>query len=319
MRAQRTFVIATLITVAACTFTRAAERVDLLLVLAADISRSMDEAKFQLQRSGYVAAFSDPQVIEAIRAGPTGRIAVTFIEWSGPLSQQIVVDWTLISNDRTAHQFGDRVVEAPRAFADSTSISAGIAFAMTQLDRAPYETQRRVIDVSGDGDNNGGSPVAAARDNAVAKGVTINGLAILTKPLSPSYSNHTNPPGGLANYYHDNVIGGPSAFVMVAEDSNSFGSALIKKLTAELAQIRSRKPIWLCDRAVSTRRPLFARFEVANMSDSIVRMWPRNGCHQQLSGVGVPLASPHFGCGYRFIGAVEINRTPVNDKNRPND
>jgi hypothetical protein len=243
MRAQRTFVIAALITVTACTFTRAAERVDLLLVLAADISRSMDEAKFQLQRSGYAAAFSDPQVIEAIRAGPTGRIAVTFIEWSGPLSQQIVVDWTLISNDRTAHQFGDRVVEAPRAFADSTSISAGIAFAMTQLDRAPYETQRRVMDVSGDGDNNGGGPVTAARDNAVAKGVTINGLAILTKPSSPSYSNHTNPPGGLANYYHDNVIGGPSAFVMVAEDSNSFGSVLIKKLTAELAQIRSRKPI----------------------------------------------------------------------------
>jgi hypothetical protein len=199
--------------------------------------------EFQLRRSGYAAAFSDPQVIEAIRAGPTGRIAVTFIEWSGPLSQQIVVDWTLISNDRTAHQFGDRVVEAPRAFADSTSISAGIAFAMMQLDRAPYETQRRVMDVSGDGDNNGGGPVTAARDNAIAKGVTINGLAILTKPSSPSYSNHTNPPGGLANYYHDNVIGGPSAFVMVAEDSNSFGSVLIKKLTAELAQIRSRKPI----------------------------------------------------------------------------
>jgi len=243
MRALRTLVIVGLITIAGWMPTCAAERVDLLLVLAADISRSMDEAKFQLQRSGYAAAFSDPQVIEAIRAGPTGRIAVTFIEWSGPLSQQIVVDWTLISNDRTAHQFGDRVVEAPRAFADSTSISAGIAFAMTQLDRAPYETQRRVIDVSGDGDNNGGSPVTAARDNAVAKGVTINGLAILTKPLSPSYSNHTNPPGGLANYYHDNVIGGPSAFVMVAEDSNSFGSALIKKLTAELAQLRSRKPI----------------------------------------------------------------------------
>jgi len=106
MRALRTLVIVGLITIAGWMPTCAAERVDLLLVLAADISRSMDEAKFQLQRSGYAAAFSDPRVIEAIRAGPTGRIAVTFIEWSGPLSQQIVVDWTLISNDRTAHQFG---------------------------------------------------------------------------------------------------------------------------------------------------------------------------------------------------------------------
>lgn len=237
MRALRTFVIAALTVVTAGMFARAAERVDLLLVLAADISRSMDEAKFQLQRWGYAAAFSNPQVIEAIRVGPSGRIAVTFIEWSGPLSQQIVVDWTLISNDRMAHQFGDRIVEAPRGFADSTSISAGIAFAMTQLDRAPYETHRRVIDVSGDGDNNGGRPVTAARDEAVAKGVTINGLVILTEPPSLSYSNHTYPPGGLANYYRNNVIGGPGAFVMVAETPNSFGNVLIKKLIAELAQI----------------------------------------------------------------------------------
>ena|SRR6516225_1958846 len=137
MRALRTIGIAALTVVIASAFARAAERVDLLLVLAADISRSMDEAKFQLQRSGYAAAFSNPQVIEAIRAGPSGRIAVTFIEWSGPLSQQIVVDWTLINNDRMAHEFSDRIVEAPRAFADSTSISGGIAFAMAQLERAP--------------------------------------------------------------------------------------------------------------------------------------------------------------------------------------
>jgi hypothetical protein len=103
-----------------------------------------------------------------------------------PLSQKIVIDWTVISNDKTAYQFGDRIVEAPRAFANSTSISAGIDFALMQLDRAPYEAHRRVIDVSGDGDNNSGRDVTAARDVAIAKGVTINGLVILTAPPSLS-------------------------------------------------------------------------------------------------------------------------------------
>jgi hypothetical protein len=180
------FVVAALMATTGWTFTHAAERVDLLLVLAADVSRNMDEEKFQLQRSGYAAAFSDPRVIEAVRAGPSRRIAVAFVEWSGPLSQKIVIDWTVISNDKTAYQFGDRIVEAPRAFANSTSISAGIDFALMQLDRAPYEAHRRVIDVSGDGDNNSGRDVTAARDVAIAKGVTINGLVILTAPPSLS-------------------------------------------------------------------------------------------------------------------------------------
>jgi hypothetical protein len=230
------FVVAALMATTGWTFTRAAERVDLLLVLAADVSSSVDKEKFQLQRSGYAAAFSDPRVIEAIRAGPSRRIAVAFVEWSGPLSQKIVIDWTVVSDDNTAHQFRDRIVEAPRAFANSTSISAGIDFAITQFDRAPYEAHRRVIDVSGDGDNNAGRDVIAARDAAIAKGVTINGLVILTETASPWRSNHTNPPGGLANYYRNNVIGGPGAFVVVAENFNSFGNAVIKKLIAEIAQ-----------------------------------------------------------------------------------
>jgi Protein of unknown function (DUF1194) len=235
MRVLRTFVVAALLATTGWTSTYAAERVDLLLVLAADISRSMNEVKFQLQRSGYSAALSDSRVIEAIRAGPRGRIAVSFVEWSGPLSQKIVVDWTVISDDETARLFGDRLIEAPRAFADSTSISAGIEFATTQLDRAPYEAHRRVIDVSGDGDNNAGPPVTAARDEAIAKGITINGLVILTETPSLFYSNHTNPPGGLANYYRHNVIGGDGAFIVIAENINAFGNAIIKKLIAEIA------------------------------------------------------------------------------------
>jgi Protein of unknown function (DUF1194) len=143
----------------------------------------------------------------------------------------------MISNDETARQFGDRIMEAPRAFAgNSTSISAGIDFGMTQFDRAPYKAHRRVIDVSGDGDNNSGREPAAARDVAIAKGITINGLVILTEPPSHFYSNHINPPGGLANYYRNNVIGGAGAFVAVAENFNSFGNAITKKLIAEIAQ-----------------------------------------------------------------------------------
>ena len=171
MRAVRTFLVVGLIAIAGWTPSRAAERVDLLLVLAADISRSVDEVKFQLQRSGYAAAFSDPRVIEAIRSGPNGRIAVAFVEWSGPSSHRIVMDWMVISDDKTAHLFGDHLVEASRAFANSTSISGGIDFAVTQLDQAPYETRRRVVDVSGDGDNNSGRDVTAARDEAIAKAV----------------------------------------------------------------------------------------------------------------------------------------------------
>ena len=236
MRTLRTLVVVGLIAIVGWTLTYAAERVDLLLVLVADISRSMDEVKFQLQRSGYVAAFSDSRVIEAIRSGPNGRIAVAFIEWSGPLSQRIVIDWMVISDNKTARPFGDHLVEASRAFADSTSISAGIDFAMAQLDQAPYEARRRVIDVSGDGDNNSGRDVTMARDEAIAKGVTINGLVILTDTPTGWNSYHTNPPGGLANYYRNNVIGGPGAFVMVAENFNSFSDVLVKKLIAEIAQ-----------------------------------------------------------------------------------
>jgi Protein of unknown function (DUF1194) len=235
MRILRIFAVVGLMATAGWMPTCAAERVDLLLVLAADVSGSMDKSKFELQRSGYAAAFSNLRLIEAIRGGPTGRIAVAFIEWAGVLQQKIVIDWTVISNDETAHQFADRIMETPRAFAgSSTSISAGIDFAMSQLERAPYEALRRVIDVSGDGDNNSGRDVNTARDEAIAKDVTINGLVILTE--TRSNSSHTNPPGGLVNYYRNNVIGGPGAFVMVAENFNSFGNVLLKKLIAELAQ-----------------------------------------------------------------------------------
>lgn len=221
---------------------RAAERVDLLLVLAADVSRSMDDAKFKLQRSGYIEAMTNPRVLEAIQSGANRRIAVNFIEWSGVVSQKVVIDWTLISDETSARRFADGLVEAPRSFADRTSIAAGIDFAMAQLAHAPFESNRRTIDVSGDGTNNSGRDVTLARDEAVANGVTINGIVILSDSPTPWNPEHTNPPGGLASYYRNNVIGGPGAFVMVAENFKSFGNALVNKLIAEIAQTRAPAP-----------------------------------------------------------------------------
>jgi hypothetical protein len=215
---------------------RAAEPVDLLLVLAADVSRSIDQPKFQLQREGYIAAIADKRVLEAISSGRHRRIAVCYVEWSGVGSQRLVVDWTMIDGPDAARKFGDQLVELPRSFAERTSISGGIDFAMSVLARAPYESARRTIDVSGDGTNNSGRDVNLARDDALAKGVTINGLVILSDRPMAWNPEHTNPPGGLAEYYRTHVIGGPSAFVLVAEDFNSFGQAIVKKLIAEIAE-----------------------------------------------------------------------------------
>ncbi len=216
-----------------CAF--AAEAVDLLLVLASDVSRSVDQPKFQLQREGYAAAIADPRVVQAIRSGPRGRIAVCFVEWSGIGSQKLVIDWTIIDGPEAAQRFGDSLMELPRSFADRTSISAGIEFAMSQLERAPFEAQRRTIDVSGDGTNNAGRDVKLARDEALAKGITINGLVILSEHPLPWNPEHTNPPGGLDSYYRQNVTGGPGSFVMVAQDFKSFGQAILHKLIAEIA------------------------------------------------------------------------------------
>ena len=221
---------------AAAPLARANEPVDLLLVLAADVSRSVDHAKFQLQREGYAAAISDPRVLAAISSGRHRRIAICFIEWSGASAQQLVIDWTLIGDESSARKFGDQLLELRRSFAERTSISGGIDYSMKQFERAPYQSARRTIDISGDGTNNSGREVTAARDDAVAKGVTINGLVILSDRPMAWNPEHTNPPGGLVNYFRDNVIGGPSAFVVAAENFNSFGQAIIRKLIAEIAE-----------------------------------------------------------------------------------
>jgi hypothetical protein len=210
---------------------RAGERVDLLLVLAADVSYSIAGQQFKLQREGYAQAITSPRVIRVIQSGAIGRIAICFIEWSGEIFQTVVANWTLIGDVEDARKFAGKIIEAPRSSAENTSISTAILFATAQIARAPFRSERQVIDLSGDGDNNSGRSVTSARDEAVAKGITINGLTILNNDMR----EHTNPPGGLENYYRRNVIGGPDAFVMVAEDFEAFGSALVRKLATEIA------------------------------------------------------------------------------------
>ena len=149
---------------------RAAEEVDLLLVLASDVSRSVDSRKFQLQREGYAAALSNPRVIEAIRSGPHGKIAICFVEWSGASSLKLVIDWTIVGDAASARKIGDQMLELPRSFADRTSISAGLEFSMAQLERSPFKGVRRTIDVPGDGTNNSGRDIAQVRDEVLAQG-----------------------------------------------------------------------------------------------------------------------------------------------------
>ena len=180
-------------------------------------------------------------MLEAIKSGPHQKIGLNFVEWSGFGAQKLVIDWTVIDGPDAAHRFADQIVEAPRSFADRTSISGGIEFAAAQIARSPFTAPRHIIDVSGDGTNNAGRDVGAARDEAAAKGIIINGLVILSDSQLLFNAEHTNPPGGLEKYYRDNVIGGPGAFVMVAEDFNAFGKAIIKKLIAEIAAAPSSR------------------------------------------------------------------------------
>jgi hypothetical protein len=217
------------------TYARAAEQVDLLLALAMDVSRSMEQPKFLLQREGYAAAITNPQVLDAIKSGAHQKIAICFIDWSGAGEQKQVIDWSIIDGADSARRFGDLIYEAPRSFNDRTSIGGGISFAAAQIAWAPFEAERHAIDVSGDGTNNAGRDVQTARDQAVARGIVVNGIAILTELQYSRIPEHTNPPGGLEKYYRDNVIGGPGSFVMVAEDFSSFGRSMVKKLIAEIA------------------------------------------------------------------------------------
>jgi hypothetical protein len=212
-----------------------AETVDVALVLAADVSRSIDDDEFKLQRQGYAAAVTNPRVLQAIGAGAHGAIAICFVEWSGPEEQQVVAEWTVIRDGESAAAFAATLLNAPRSFVGRTSISAALDFSRAYFMKSGVTAERRVIDVSGDGTNNSGRPVLDAREETIAAGFTINGLAIINEHPNPGYFAHTQPPEGLPEYYKQNVIGGPGGFLLVVQDFNSFGEAITNKLISEIA------------------------------------------------------------------------------------
>jgi hypothetical protein len=208
--------------------------VDLELVLAVDVSGSVDEQEARLQREGYIAAIASDRVAQAIGSGSMGRIAVLYLEWSNDNYQRIVVPWTLIDGSMTARIFASALTEADYVTGRWTSISGGIDLAVASFENNGYEGMRRVIDVSGDGYNNSGRPVTAARDDAVRQGIVINGLPILNQRPNPWGGQ---PPQDLDKYYEDFVIGGPGAFVVPARDFEDFGRAVLAKLIREIADL----------------------------------------------------------------------------------
>lgn len=207
--------------------------VDVELVLAVDVSWSMDRGEQAIQRDGYEAAFRSPEVQEAILNGTYGRIAVTYVEWAGQASQTTVVPWTLIDSKQAADAFAYRLsIEEPER-ERRTSISSAIDFAATLFGTGNFEGLRRVVDVSGDGPNNEGRPVTDARDAAVTRGLVINGLPLMTSGIEGATSW-----GGIADldrYYAQCVIGGPGAFIVPVHDWAQFPEAVRRKLVLELA------------------------------------------------------------------------------------
>ena len=203
-------------------------KVDLALVIAIDVSGSVNEERWLLQRQGYEAAFKSPEVIQAVTSGQHKAIAVTMVEWAGQRHQKQVIEWMIISDETSAVAFASAMLEAPRVYTDWTSISGGIDFAVTLFDDSGVEASRKVIDVSGDGVNNQGRPIDDARMEALAKGIVINGLAILS-----DYEY-------LDEYYQEHVVGGPGAFMVVVKDYSTFTQGVQAKLVREVVNDDTR-------------------------------------------------------------------------------
>ena len=219
---------------------RATMPVDVELVLAVDVSRSVDPEEQELQFSGYEAAFRDPRLIEGIMGGPVGAIACTMFTWSDWHIQNSVAPWTLLDSAAAAHRFADAIANAPRRTWLYTSISGAMDHAARQFGQG-FEGTRKVVDISGDGVNNSGRPVAEARAEALAQGIVLNGLAVLDRTPSPLSLSSGLPP--LDTYYRDEVIGGPGAFLVVAEGFDAFAGAVRRKIIREIAAVPPAGPL----------------------------------------------------------------------------
>ena len=208
---------------------RDAQTVDVELILAVDVSYSMDMDELAIQREGYAQAIQSKEFLQALKLGPNGRIAVTYFEWAASSDQKIIIPWRLVDGPETADAVAAEIMKTPIRRASRTSISGAITFAMPLFEEDPYRGLRRVIDISGDGPNNTGLPVAITRDAAVAKGIVINGLPILISP-SPTFSH-------LDQYYDDCVTGGPGSFVLPIYAASEFATAIRRKLILEVSGI----------------------------------------------------------------------------------
>jgi hypothetical protein len=213
---------------------RAENEVDLALVLAVDVSRSMDPEEQELQREGFVEAFRSAVVHEAIRSGMLGRIAVTYMEWSGASDQKVIVPWTVVEGPEGAVEFAERLARTPITRIFQTSISGAIDFSVGLLNQSRVQALRQVIDISGDGPNSSGRTITLARDDAVLKGITINGLPIMLKRPT-GFGDIEN----LDLYYRDCVIGGPGAFLVPVRERQHFVEAIKTKIIREIARVPS--------------------------------------------------------------------------------
>jgi hypothetical protein len=211
------------------------DSVDLLLVLATDTSSSVFQETLKQQRAAYATAMTSPRVLRAIRSGPHSRIAVTYVEWAGDKKQKTLVPWMVVNGPLAASAFAARLRKLFRSFSGATAIGSAIDYCVEAIETSPFQADRAVIDIAGDGTNNGKRNVQRARDRAVAKGIVINGLP--TPREKPRYwaPEHTHPPGGLTEYYFKHVVGGPGSFAITADRSLAFRDALIRKFVAEIA------------------------------------------------------------------------------------
>jgi hypothetical protein len=211
--------------------------VDVELVIAVDVSFSMDPEEQALQREGYVQALTSREFLQTLREGATGKVAITYFEWAGEFDQKVIMPWRLIEGPESADSVAAEIAAAPYRRASRTSISGGLKFAKPLFDHSGYRGLRRVIDVSGDGANNSGAPVVPTRDDVLAAGITINGLPIMLKrPLRGSMDIEN-----LDVYYEDCVIGGPGAFVLPIHERKQFVEATRTKLVLEISG-REPKP-----------------------------------------------------------------------------
>jgi hypothetical protein len=205
--------------------------VDVELIIAVDVSYSMDRDELTVQREGYAQAIASKEFLHALTTGPNRKLAVTYFEWSTSNDQKIIIPWRVIDGPKTADAIAREIMKTPVRNGSNTSISGAISFAVPLFNENPYRGLRRVIDISGDGPNNNGAPVTGARDAALERGITVNGLPIMVNNSSYSIMSIDN----LDLYYEDCVIGGPGSFVVSIKHRNDFKEAIRAKLIREVA------------------------------------------------------------------------------------